>query len=101
MYCLYSHSSGGVLQLSRDDLDRACDKFSSSRLIGKGGFGEVYRGYLRSNTNAVKLLNNVCNSIFDGHACVLHLKLLLQFSLLGWYKSHVGSGFSYNWCYTA
>ena len=44
---------------SVDDLSRVTDNFSKERLIGKGGFGKVYRGKLRHADVAVKVLNTV------------------------------------------
>ena len=61
------------MQLSIDDLKQACDGFHPSKQIGKGGFGEVYRGYFRSTSIAVKLLTDVCilgnllTSLHDTH----------------------------------
>ena len=44
---------------SYDDLSKVTDNFSKERLIGKGGFGVVYRGKLRHADVAVKVLNTV------------------------------------------
>ncbi|KAJ8899160.1 hypothetical protein K2173_011947 [Erythroxylum novogranatense] len=39
------------------ELERATEKFSSSRILGEGGFGRVYRGIMEDGTEvAVKLL---------------------------------------------
>ena len=40
-------------------LKRATDNFSQSRLIGKGGYGTVYQGYINCSTVAVKVLKKV------------------------------------------
>ena len=51
--------SSGVLQLNIDDLKQACDDFNPSKKIGKGGFGEVFRGYFQSTNIAIKLVTDV------------------------------------------
>lgn len=46
-----------VKTFSLGELEKATDKFSSSRLLGEGGFGRVYHGILEDGTEvAVKLL---------------------------------------------
>lgn len=39
------------------ELEQATQVFSSSLNIGRGGFGSVYKGFLRSTTVAIKILN--------------------------------------------
>lgn len=42
------------------DLKKATNDFAKESLIGKGGFGHVYRKNLRRSAVAVKVLNDVC-----------------------------------------
>lgn len=45
---------------SADELARATNSYSRSNLIGKGGFGKVYKGTLRKcMTVAIKVLTQV------------------------------------------
>ena len=54
--------TGDAMMFSFDDLSKVTNNFSKERLIGKGGFGKVYRGKLRHADVAVKVLNPVsCN----------------------------------------
>ncbi|XP_050382263.1 probable serine/threonine-protein kinase PBL7 [Argentina anserina] len=47
----------GVQVLSYKELEEATDKFSEANVIGRGGFGVVYRGVLRDGTMAaIKML---------------------------------------------
>ena len=71
--------------------------FHPSKQIEKGGFGEVYRGFFRSTSIAIKLLTDVCilvnllTSLHDayyfyylfqeGVFSVAHVHLLLQMSV--------------------
>lgn len=41
-------------------LSEVTESFSKDRLIGKGGFGQVYHGRLRHSDVAIKVLNDVC-----------------------------------------
>ena len=41
------------------ELSEACNSFPSKSLIGKGGFGSVYKGNLRKCAVAVKVLTEV------------------------------------------
>ena len=42
---------------SLGDLKVATNSFAKENLIGKGGFGRVYKGNIRHSTVAVKVLN--------------------------------------------
>ena len=44
---------------SHTELLQTCDSFCAKSLIGKGGFGSVYRGSLRKCQVAVKVLTDV------------------------------------------
>jgi hypothetical protein len=44
-------------EFSLVELEQATQVFSSSLNIGQGGFGFVYKGFLRSTTVAIKILN--------------------------------------------
>ncbi|KAG2583558.1 hypothetical protein PVAP13_6KG216500 [Panicum virgatum] len=44
-------------EFSLIELEQATQIFSSSLNIGRGGFGSVYKGFLRSTTVAIKILN--------------------------------------------
>ena len=45
-----------------EDLCQVTDNFSKEKLIGKGGFGHVYRAKLRHSDVAIKVLNTVCGT---------------------------------------
>lgn len=54
---------GNVKTFSFRELQVATDNFNSKRILGKGGFGNVYKGYLQDNTVvAVKRLKDCGNS---------------------------------------
>ncbi|KAK7303285.1 hypothetical protein RJT34_14188 [Clitoria ternatea] len=55
----YGEAKNDVKIFAYEDLNEATNNFSSERLIGEGGFGNVYKGYLASldQTAAVKVLN--------------------------------------------
>ncbi|KAF3792177.1 NSP-INTERACTING KINASE 2 protein [Nymphaea thermarum] len=58
MLCL-----GNVKTFSFRELQVATDNFNGKRILGKGGFGNVYKGYLQDNTVvAVKRLKDCGNS---------------------------------------
>lgn len=44
---------------SYDELKGVCNSFTPEALIGKGGFGSVYKGSLRRCAVAVKVLTEV------------------------------------------
>ena len=46
-------------QFSELQLKDATENFSPNRLIGKGGFGSLYHGYMSCTHVAVKVLNEV------------------------------------------
>ena len=46
-----------LLELSAEELQKATENYSN--LLGSGGFGNVYKGYLRSTFVAVKVLSQV------------------------------------------
>lgn len=45
------------LKFSYDELEQATCRFENSLKIGEGGFGCVYRGYIRHTKVAIKVLN--------------------------------------------
>ncbi|XP_062206178.1 U-box domain-containing protein 33-like isoform X2 [Phragmites australis] len=53
-HCAYGVMSSGF---SLMELEQATQDFSSSLNIGRGGFGSVYKGFLRNTTVAIKVLN--------------------------------------------
>lgn len=46
-----------VQQFTLQELQVATNDFSESHVVGRGGFGTVYIGYVRGSTVAVKCLN--------------------------------------------
>ena len=48
----------GVLELT-EDLKQATGNYDPLKIVGKGGFGKVFKGLFRSTKIAVKLLNAV------------------------------------------
>ena len=59
--CLLLASSTSILVVNRKEVKKATENFSSELLVGKGGFGCVYRGYMRCTTVAIKVLTEVSN----------------------------------------
>ena len=51
---------GSAMIYSSRELLNATDNFSQERIVGKGGFGVVYRARLRMCDIAVKQLTEVC-----------------------------------------
>ncbi|CAL9146172.1 unnamed protein product [Musa hybrid cultivar] len=45
------------LEFSYLELEQATQNFNNSLMIGKGGFGKVYKGFLRNTTVAIKMLH--------------------------------------------
>ncbi|KAL5231876.1 hypothetical protein ABZP36_030652 [Zizania latifolia] len=52
--CSYGSMSS---EFSLMELEKATQNFSNSHGIGQGGFGSVYKGFLRNTTVAIKMLN--------------------------------------------
>uniref|UniRef100_A0A0D9XM56 RING-type E3 ubiquitin transferase n=1 Tax=Leersia perrieri TaxID=77586 RepID=A0A0D9XM56_9ORYZ len=52
--CVYGAMSS---EFSLMELEQATENFSNSLNIGQGGFGSVYRGFLRNTTVAIKMLH--------------------------------------------
>ncbi|KAK9102562.1 hypothetical protein Sjap_019816 [Stephania japonica] len=49
--------TGSARTISANEIERATDSYSDSRILGEGGFGRVYKGILDDGTNvAVKVL---------------------------------------------
>ncbi len=53
-------SVGGAMLYPHKELQEATNSFSTSNLVGKGGFGQVYKGVLRGTSAAIKVLSEVC-----------------------------------------
>lgn len=56
---MYNNNFLGALSFTHDELKCATENFTNSRLIGKGGFGKVFRGIIRHTNVAIKLLTKV------------------------------------------
>lgn len=52
--CLYT-----VREFSVEELTSATENFSESKLLGKGGFGSVYQGYIKGTKVAIKKFTEV------------------------------------------
>ena len=50
---------GGSMLFSHELLREATNNFSKDKLVGKGGFGRVFKGRLRHSDVAIKVLNTV------------------------------------------
>ncbi|KAJ3673822.1 hypothetical protein LUZ60_005814 [Juncus effusus] len=48
----------GLIEFSYSELEEATNKFNKALKIGEGGFGSVYKGFLRHTTVAIKVLNH-------------------------------------------
>ena len=48
-----------ALTFTQEELKYATDDFSDVRLLGKGGFGRVFKGIIRHTAVAIKLLTKV------------------------------------------
>ena len=66
---------------SYNDIKQATYGFHDSNLLGKGGFGTVYKGIMRNTTFAIKLLKNV--SWTTGYQIVIYYCLLIYCSFAG------------------
>ena len=56
---LYSSNTGSSMVFTQMDIENSTESFSSELLIGKGGFGTLYRGIQRCTDVAVKVLSKV------------------------------------------
>ena len=54
-----SYYIGDAMIFSFEDLSKVTNNFSKEKMIGKGGFGRVFRGKLRHSDVAVKVLSTV------------------------------------------
>ncbi len=50
---------GSVMVFTEADISTATDEFATTKVIGKGGFGKVYKGRLRHADVAIKVLSAV------------------------------------------
>jgi len=51
--------AGGVMVYSYAELEAGTKQFDATTLVGVGGFGRVFQGFVRQTTVAVKLLSEV------------------------------------------
>jgi len=51
--------AGGVMVYSYAELEAGTKHFDATTLVGVGGFGRVFQGFVRQTTVAVKLLSEV------------------------------------------
>jgi len=51
--------AGGVMVYSYAELEAGTKQFDATSLVGVGGFGRVFQGFVRQTTVAVKLLSEV------------------------------------------
>lgn len=51
---------GGAMFFEYSELMKATGNFRKDTVVGRGGFGTVYKGDLRHTTVAIKLLTDVC-----------------------------------------
>ena len=74
---------------SEADLERATGDFSEENMVGKGGFGRVFRGKLRHSDVAIKVLNTVsigmvfnwhCDVYLPKHRCIHIVVTLFLYS---------------------
>ena len=56
----------GSIWFKIEDLDRAIDNFSQKNFIGRGGFGDVYKGALQDGTTVA--VKKIIESNFQGDA---------------------------------
>ena len=61
-YTCYKHielAVSGVLELADENLKQATGNYDPINIVGKGGFGKVFKGLFHSTKIAVTLLNTV------------------------------------------
>ena len=52
-----------VLQFTEEELSLATDHFAETRKLGCGGFGTVFKGWLKGHNVAVKKLTEVLSTL--------------------------------------
>ena len=56
---IYTYMYIGIMEFTSDELSSSTSGFCTTKKIGEGGFGSVYRGTLRHTSVAIKRLSLV------------------------------------------
>ncbi len=56
---VYILTIGSAMVFSQEDITVATNNFAENKVVGQGGFGTVYHGFLRYTDIAVKVLTKV------------------------------------------
>lgn len=60
---MYDVLSDQCMEFFADELSKATRSFNRSTVIGRGGYGTVYKGELRHQTVAIKVLTQVATKV--------------------------------------
>ena len=69
--CIFVTNAAQSMEFFASELASATKNYAQSTIIGKGGFGTVYKGYLRHSAVAIKVLSQVISCVHCGTPILL------------------------------